>query len=104
MPRLDGFGVLAEVGAERMPPVIFISAYSEYAIRAFEAYALDYLLKPFDDARFAAALDRARAQLRVQRHEAGASGTNGSAPAASGLDPRLPALLEHLDRRPVARY
>src|SRR3954470_17686458 len=49
MPRLDGFGVVAEIGADRMPPIIFTSAYSQYAVRAFEAYALDYLLKPFDD-------------------------------------------------------
>jgi two-component system, LytTR family, response regulator len=67
MPELDGFGVVAEVGAERMPPVIFTSAYSEFAVRAFEAYALDYLLKPFDATRLAAALDRAREEVNARR-------------------------------------
>ena len=67
MPRLDGFGVVAEVGVDRMPPVIFTSAYSEFAVRAFEAYALDYLLKPFDDARFATAVARARERVDSRR-------------------------------------
>jgi two-component system LytT family response regulator len=92
MPQLDGFGVLAEVGAERMPPVIFVSAYSEYAVRAFEAYALDYLLKPFDDARFATALDRGRAQVHARRH------------ANAALDQRLIGILEHLRRPQPAHY
>jgi two-component system, LytTR family, response regulator len=92
MPRLDGFGVLAEVGAERMPPVIFISAYSEYAIRAFDAYALDYLLKPFDDARFATALDRGRAQVHARRH------------TTEALDQRLIGILQHLQRPQPAQY
>jgi two-component system LytT family response regulator len=94
MPELDGFGVLAEVGPERMPPVIFTSAYSEFAVRAFEAYALDYLLKPFDEARFAAALDRARQQVTLQRR---------SSPAAE-LDARLIGLLQHLQRPAPAHF
>src|SRR5215208_2769216 len=52
MPELDGFGVVEAVGAERMPTVIFVTAYDEFALRAFDAHALDYLLKPFDDDRF----------------------------------------------------
>ncbi|NOK18174.1 response regulator transcription factor [Corallococcus carmarthensis] len=62
MPECDGFDVLREVGAERMPPVIFVTAFDRYAVRAFETHALDYLLKPFSDARFRDALERARRQ------------------------------------------
>ena len=52
MPGVDGFGVIKAVGAERMPTVIFVTAYDEYALRAFEVHALDYLLKPFGRDRF----------------------------------------------------
>ena len=48
MPDLDGFGVIAEVGAERMPAVVFVTAFDQYALRAFEVHAFDYLLKPFE--------------------------------------------------------
>lgn len=88
MPRLDGFGVISEIGPDRMPPIIFTSAYSQFGVRAFEAYALDYLLKPFDDARFHAALQRARQQIEARRSHAMAT------PAE--VDPRLLGLLEHL--------
>jgi two-component system LytT family response regulator len=64
MPELDGFGVLREHGPARMPDVIFVTAHDEYAVRAFEAQALDYLVKPVAEARFAAALERARQRLR----------------------------------------
>ena len=60
MPRLDGFGVVAEVGAEAMPRVVFVTAYDEHALRAFEVHAFDYLLKPFSPARFRRTLERAR--------------------------------------------
>src|SRR4051812_4410115 len=60
MPEKDGFQVIEEIGADTMPVVIFITAHDEFAIRAFEAEALDYLLKPFGEARFAQALGRAR--------------------------------------------
>lgn len=63
MPLLDGFDVVKEVGAEAMPPVIFVTAYDEYAIKAFEVHALDYLLKPFDRQRFERALERAKQHL-----------------------------------------
>ena len=62
MPECDGFDVLEMLGAE-LPTIIFVTAYDEYALRAFEAGALDYLLKPFDDARFHLALKRARERL-----------------------------------------
>jgi two-component system, LytTR family, response regulator len=63
MPDLDGFQVLSEISAEQMPVVVFTSAYDEYAIRAFEAHALDYLLKPFDQRRLHDALERVRAEF-----------------------------------------
>ena len=62
MPKLDGFDVLELVGADI--PVIFITAYDSYAVRAFEVHAVDYLLKPFSAERLAEALDRARARIR----------------------------------------
>jgi len=63
MPGLDGFGVLANVDQALRPAVVFVTAYEQYALKAFEAHALDYLLKPFDDARLLAALQRARTWL-----------------------------------------
>jgi two-component system LytT family response regulator len=62
MPKLDGFDVLELIGGDI--PVIFITAYDSYAVRAFEVHAVDYLLKPFSAERFAGALDRARARIR----------------------------------------
>lgn len=70
MPELDGFDVLREVGPERMPPVIFVTAFDRYAVRAFEANALDYLLKPFGDRRFQESLERARRQREQGRDRA----------------------------------
>ena len=63
MPKLDGFEVIQTVGADRMPAVVFVTAYDQHALRAFEVQALDYLLKPFDRDRFQGALDRVRRQL-----------------------------------------
>jgi two-component system LytT family response regulator len=60
MPECDGFDVLELLGGELPAAIIFVTAYDEYALRAFEAGALDYLLKPFDDARFVRALNRAK--------------------------------------------
>lgn len=76
LPELDGFGVIERIGAEQMPPVVFVTAFDEFAVRAFDVHALDYLVKPFSDARFAATLERARRNL-------------GERPA-----PRLRALLD----------
>ena len=70
MPDLDGFGVIAEVGPERMPSVVFVTAFDQYALRAFEVHALDYLLKPFEAERFHSALVRARANLSPRREAA----------------------------------
>ena len=63
MPECDGFDVLELLGADLPHTIIFVTAYDEYALRAFEAGALDYLLKPFDDARFRRALHRAKDKL-----------------------------------------
>ena len=63
MPGLDGFGVVEEVGVEAMPIVVFVTAYDEYALKAFEVHAVDYLLKPESEARLRAALRRVRRLL-----------------------------------------
>lgn len=67
MPEAGGFDVVEAVGAERMPAVIFVTAYDKYALRAFDVHVLDYLLKPFDRARFREALGRARAQIHREQ-------------------------------------
>ena len=64
LPELDGFGVVEEVGAGEMPAVIFVTAYDQHAIRAFDVRALDYLLKPYKRERLRGAVERARAQIR----------------------------------------
>jgi len=63
MPELDGFGVVEAVGVEQMPVVIFITAYDQFALKAFESQALDYILKPFDSERFQKALRRAEKRI-----------------------------------------
>ena len=70
MPEMDGLEVVQEVGVEDMPLTIFVTAYDQYALDAFEAHALDYLLKPIEEERFEEAMERARQQL--QRVEADA--------------------------------
>jgi two-component system LytT family response regulator len=89
MPILDGFGVLEALAEGPLPAVIFVTAHDRYALKAFEVHALDYLLKPFDRDRFAAALQRAKAQVR-----------RGQSPA---VDQQLRELLQAVqDRRQVA--
>jgi two-component system LytT family response regulator len=82
MPGSTGFDVIEDVGADKMPFVVFVTAYDRYALRAFDVHALDYLLKPFDRERFRQSLARARQQL--QRREGG------------DLERRLLALVEDL--------
>jgi two-component system LytT family response regulator len=65
MPRMDGFAVVEAVGPEKMPAVIFVTAHSQYAIRAFEISAVDYLLKPVTAERFSLAFQRAKNRLRA---------------------------------------
>src|SRR5882757_2570577 len=69
MPECDGFDVLEMLGGELPPAVVFVTAYDQYALRAFEAGALDYLLKPFDNARFERALDRAKQAVKRGKDE-----------------------------------
>ena len=64
MPAMDGFEVIKTISAEQMPTVIFVTAYDQYALKAFEVNALDYLLKPFDRRRFQKTLERAKAMIR----------------------------------------
>ena len=79
MPELDGFGVLERLGALALPAVVFITAHDQFALKAFEIHAVDYLLKPFDAARFQTTLERVRSILRGKKR--------------GELDVRLAALL-----------
>jgi len=85
MPELDGFEVLEAIDPEEWPAVVFVTAYDRYALRAFDVHALDYLLKPFDRARFERALGRAEGELRDRR-------------AGTASDEKLVALLESFRR------
>ena len=82
MPELGGFEVLDSLGKGQIPYVIFVTAYDQYAVRAFEVHALDYLLKPFDQERFNVAWQRARVQIMRDR--------------TSGMDQRIVSLLEEM--------
>jgi len=86
MPELDGFGVLAQIDPVRMPVIIFVTANDDFALRAFEVHALDYLVKPCAPDRFQTALHRARNQIR--RNQAGE------------IHRRLSALLEDVKAQP----
>jgi two-component system LytT family response regulator len=87
IPEPDGFAVLEEVGADRAPVVVFVTAYDQYALQAFEVHAVDYLLKPFDEERFQKALARARSAVLNR---------NGD-----GVDERLLSLLRGLKAPPA---
>jgi two-component system LytT family response regulator len=67
IPELDGFQVLEAIGAEKAPAIVFVTAYDQYALQAFEVHAVDYLLKPFDEERFRRALERARQALTREK-------------------------------------
>jgi two-component system, LytTR family, response regulator len=67
MPEIDGFAVLESIAADRIPLVIFVTAYDQYALRAFEVSAVDYLVKPFDRRRFEKAMQRAKSRLATER-------------------------------------
>lgn len=67
MPEIGGFEVLESLDPKATPHVIFVTAYDQYAVRAFEVHALDYLLKPYDRERFDAAWNRAKAQIKLDR-------------------------------------
>jgi two-component system LytT family response regulator len=82
MPEVDGFEVLEKIGVGRVPVVVFVTSYDQFAVRAFEAQALDYLMKPFDDQRFNTTLQRARERLGDRQR--------------GDIDLRLSALLEEV--------
>lgn len=69
MPGMTGFEVVAAIGADRMPVTIFVTAFDQFALKAFEVAAIDYLVKPFDDERFAQALARARKTIELRQVE-----------------------------------
>jgi len=69
MPELDGFDVIASVGPDKMPPVIFVTAFDDYAVNAFEVGAIDYLLKPVDQLRFSQTLERAKKRVAGRRSQ-----------------------------------
>lgn len=87
MPGSDGFEALAKTDPAQAPAVVFVTAYGEHALRASEINAVDYLLKPFDDLRFGAALQRAKAAARRRRDEA--------------IDTRLSKLMNYLEQYPA---
>jgi two-component system, LytTR family, response regulator len=82
IPEVDGFGVIERVGIEKTPVIVFVTAYDQYALQAFEVHAVDYLLKPFDHDRFQKALARARQSVQLRR--------------SGDVNERLVALLEDL--------
>ena len=87
MPEMDGFTALETLGVEHLPLVVFTTAYEQYAIRAFETHAIDYLLKPFDQVRFAKSMSHARERLRERQSE--------------GERLQVAALLDHVKNRPA---
>jgi two-component system, LytTR family, response regulator LytT len=110
MPGLDGFAVIQRLvernrlrnggkNAEPMPQIVFATAYDQYAVRAFDVNAVDYLLKPFDRARVAAAVERARARMGAGgAHAQGAAGAAEHAAEAQATSSQIAALLKLLNR------
>ena len=86
MPEMDGFEVVETVGVKNMPAVIFVTAFDQFALRAFEVHAIDYLLKPFDEERLKRTLDRARKIIQE--------------PESGNLDERMRKLLEDFKTEP----
>lgn len=85
MPLMNGFQVVTAVGSEQMPAVIFVTAYDQYALQAFEVHALDYLLKPFNRARFQKMISRAKSMVRSVQN--------------SGINEQLASLVSSLQRK-----
>jgi len=85
MPGMTGFDVIAELDEDETPVVVFATAYDQYALKAFEVSAVDYLLKPFDDERFGAALERAKNRARMSTEP--------------GMGPELSDLLDTVARK-----
>ena len=89
MPEMDGFDVVERVGPEQIQAIIFVTAFDQYALKAFDVHALDYLLKPFDDERFGNALRRAKSQIEARE--------------INRLSKRLLALLDERERMSSTR-
>ena len=100
MPGRDGFGVVEAVGPAAMPTTVFVTAFDQHALRAFEVAAVDYLLKPYDDARFHQALDRARRDARARREAPGelAERLRALLDAQAAPEPAAPEPAAPLDR------
>lgn len=96
MPAINGMDVVATIGAARMPATVFVTAYEQYAVKAFEANAVDYLVKPFSRERFAATLERAKTRVSASS----AMGTQASAQILQALD-ALRQRDDYLQRIPV---
>ncbi|MGC2398129.1 MAG: response regulator [Acidobacteriaceae bacterium] len=103
MPGLDGFAVLKKLlereEAERMPQIIFATAFDQYAVRAFDVNAIDYLLKPFDRARVLQALERARQRLQEAHQPDHERQENGASAEPATSDTRLDALLRLMEQQ-----
>jgi two-component system response regulator LytT len=101
MPGLDGFGVLKQLvdhrSIQRMPQIVFATAYDQYAVRAFDVNAVDYLLKPFDRNRIVQAVDRARSRMLDSNAEASSAGAESGA-----RETDMDALLQLLNRQQAA--
>jgi len=105
MPGLDGFAVLKHLmdhrGVQRLPQVVFATAYDQYAVRAFDVNAVDYVLKPFDRSRILQAVERTRARLMDGGQESSGGSAAGAGPNA-GADAGINTLLEMLHRQQAA--
>ena len=100
MPDLDGLGVIAALADEEIPEVVFVTAHNAYMERAFEVHAVDYLRKPYTDARFESALMQARRRVHARRAE---SGRSSSVPQESGTSRFSPMLADLRDDHPDQR-
>ena len=100
MPEADGFQVISALDDDVLPAIVFVSAYDEYAVRAFDVAAVDYLLKPVSPLRFGATLDRVRARLRQER----AATTSAIRGAVEEASPGAPRLTRFVARRANKHY
>ncbi len=108
MPGLDGFGVLHTLAPDPLPLIVFVTAFDDYAVRAFEVHAVDYLIKPFSDLRFADTLARARQQLQhaaaadaARRLSALLTAPLTERPTEPRVEPRADTLIATTGRRSV---
>ena len=106
MPGLDGFAVLKHLmehrGVTRLPQVVFATAYDQYAVRAFDVNAVEYVLKPFDRSRILQAVERTRARLMDSGQDNSGAGNGSGAGSNAGADAGINTLLEMLHRQQAA--